>query len=196
MSALADASEWREHRTNTVPRLTERTDIPMFKVFGVLSSPQLGQRDRADQQVFTASSGNYTTHRAWFLDVLKGENVILCRTSALECHGLFSGYLSEKQIDVYALERGKYLNIDYFVVDTFDGIEVVHFGHLACTSVNQTINDMLADFDNIDEQSFVEGLGSYYFLNGGSFNGLDIALQNMERFNTVKDWAIEYWEED
>ena len=168
----------------------------MLKGVGEHWPTQRSQGESADQQVFTASSGNYTTHRAWFLDVLKGENVILCRTSALECHGLFSGYLNEKQIDVYALERGKYENIDYFVVDTFDGIEVVRFGHLACTSTNQTINDMLADFDNIDEQSFIEGLGSYYFMNGGSFNGLDIAPQNMERFNTVKDWAIEYWEED
>jgi len=86
MSALEGASEWGAHRTNTVPRLTERTDLPMLKAFGVLSSPQLGQGDHSDQQVFTASSGNYTTHRAWFLDVLKGKNVILCRTSALECH--------------------------------------------------------------------------------------------------------------
>lgn len=43
----------------------------------------------------TANRGNYFTCREWFMDVLKGQNVILCYTSAIECHGLFSGYLNE-----------------------------------------------------------------------------------------------------
>jgi len=168
----------------------------VLKVLGEHSPSQLSEGASRGRQVATACSGNYATHRAWLLDVLRGENVVLCRTSALECHGLFPGYLNEKQIDVYSLDRGKYENINYFVVDTFDGIEVVHFGGIACTSINQTINDMLADYDNIDEQSFIEGLGSYYFMNGESFEGLDIEPRNMERFNAVKDWAIGYWDED
>jgi len=145
--------------------------------------------------VETANRGNYFTCREWFMDVLKGQNVILCYTSAIECHGLFSGYLNEIQIDVYALEKGEDENINYCVVDSFDGIETVRFGDLVCTSINQTINDMLADFDNIDEQSLIEGVGMYYHMNGESFNSLEILPQNMDRFNDIKDWAIEYWEE-
>lgn len=49
---------------------------------------------------------------------------------------------------------------------------------------------MLADFDNIDEQSLVEGVGSYYHKNRESFSGLEISPQNIDQFNSVKDWAI------
>jgi hypothetical protein len=143
----------------------------------------------------TANRGNYFTCREWFQDVLNGQNVVLCYTSAIECHGLFAGYLNEKQIDVYALEKGEYTNIDYYVVDSFNGIETVRFGCLVCTSINQTVNDMLADFDNIDEQSFIEGLGTYYYKNGKSFDNLEILPENLEQFNVIKDWAIEYWNE-
>ncbi len=146
--------------------------------------------------MFTTFSGGYQTHREWFMAILKGENVILCYTSALECLQLFLGYLNERQIDVYALEKGKYENINYYVVDTFDGIEVARFGDLLCTSINQTFNDMLADFDNIDEQSFIEALGHYYYMSGKSFTGLEILPQNMNQFNAIKRWAIEYWWED
>jgi len=56
----------------------------MLKGVGEHWPTQRSQGESADQQVFTASSGNYTTHIACFLDVLKVENVILCRTSALD----------------------------------------------------------------------------------------------------------------
>ncbi len=52
---------------------------------------------------------------------------------------------------------------------------------------------MLADYDNIDEQSLVEGLSRYYFTHGMSFDGLMIKPENMSCFNAVKDWAIEYY---
>jgi len=54
---------------------------------------------------------------------------------------------------------------------------------------------MLADFDSIDEQPLVEGLSRYYYTNGKNFDGLLISPENMIRFNSVKDWAIEYYDE-
>ena len=58
-----------------------------------------------------------------------------------------------------------------------------------------TINEMLEDYNNIDEQSLIEGLSRYYYTHGESFNGLYIKPENMERFNMIKDWAIEYYSE-
>jgi hypothetical protein len=52
---------------------------------------------------------------------------------------------------------------------------------------------MLADFDNIDIQSLVEGLSRYYFMNRKSFDGIHIRPENMERFNSIRDWAVEYY---
>jgi hypothetical protein len=71
-------------------------------------------------------------------------------------------------------------------------MELVHVGNVICTSVNQTINDMLDDFDNIDEQSLAEALCNYYYDYGGSFDGLEIAPRNMNRFESIRDWAVEY----
>jgi hypothetical protein len=61
--------------------------------------------------------------------------------------------------------------------------------------VNQTVNDMLSDIDSIDEQPLVEGLSRYYYSSGMNFDGLAINPENMEQFNRVKDWAIEYYDE-
>jgi hypothetical protein len=143
--------------------------------------------------MMSAISNNFLTNRAWHRAVLSGEDVILRRTSALEHLELFFGYMNEKVIDVYAKRPGRYENINYHIVDTFDGIDVVNPDGLRCTSVSQTFNDMLADFDNIDEQSLIEGLAGYYFSHGESFTGLSIKPENMERFNLIKDWAVEYY---
>ena len=139
------------------------------------------------------TSNEFLTNRAWHRAVLGGEDVILRHTSALEHLELFFGYLPEKTIDVYAKKPGPYDNINYHIIDTFDGIETVRFGNVLCTSINQTVNDMLADFDNIDEQSLIEGLAGYYYTHGENFGGLSIKPENMERFNAIKDWAIEYY---
>lgn len=137
--------------------------------------------------------GNYTSNREWFLSVLKGMDVILSHTSALECLGQFPGYVNENQIDVYATRRGPYENINWFLVDGFDEMEIVNVAGLRCTSLSQTVNDMLRDYDLIDEQSLVQALADYYYSNDLSFNGLGIAPQHTGRFNAIKDWAVEFY---
>ncbi|MCL2158325.1 MAG: hypothetical protein FWH48_02840 [Oscillospiraceae bacterium] len=141
----------------------------------------------------SVTSNEFLTIRDWHETVVGGRDLILRRTSALEYLELFNGYMREKKIDVYARDLGPYDNINYHIVDTFDGIETVRFGNVLCTSINQTVNDMLTDFENIDEQSLIEGLAGYYYSHGDSFNGLEIKPENMERFNAIKDWAIDYY---
>ena len=143
----------------------------------------------------TATRNEFLTARDWHRAVVGGKDVILRHTSALEHLQLFGGYLREKTIDVYARQPGPFDNINYHVVDTFNGIDSVRFGNVLCTSVTQTLNDMLDDFDNIDEQSLIEGLSRYYYAHGKSFDGLYIKPENMECFNSIKDWAIEYYDE-
>jgi hypothetical protein len=55
---------------------------------------------------------------------------------------------------------------------------------------------MLRDIDHIDEQPLVEALATYYYRNGNSFDGLVIEPGNHNVFNTVRDWAINYYDED
>jgi len=145
--------------------------------------------------MISATRNDFLTARDWHSAVIGGKDMILRRTSALEHLQLFGGYLRENMIDVYARQPGPFDNINYYIIKTFNGIDTVRFGNVLCTSVNQTINDMLADFDNIDEQSLVEGLSRYYYEHGKSFDGLSILPENMDRFDSIKDWAIEYYDE-
>ncbi|MCL2748409.1 MAG: hypothetical protein FWE59_07125 [Oscillospiraceae bacterium] len=141
-------------------------------------------------------SGTCLTHLEWFRNVLRGKNIVLSHTSALECLGLFTGYVNENQIDLYAIEREPYTNINYNIVSGFDGIETTEVGGLRCTTANQTFNDMLRDYDRIDEQALVQALSDYYFSHNESFDGLDIEPQYLLRFNTLADWAVEYYNYD
>ena len=143
----------------------------------------------------SATRNEFLTARAWHRAILGDTDMILRHTSALEHLELFSGYMREKTIEVYAKQPGPYENINYFIVDSFDGIETIRVGDILCTSVSQTFNDMFDDFENIDEQSLLEGLSRYYYANGESFDGLSIKLENIEKFNSRKDWAIEYYDE-
>jgi len=142
--------------------------------------------------MMSPTSDEFLTNRAWHRAVVGGKDMILRRTSALEFLELFGGYMREKTIDVYAKKPGEFENIECCIVNSFDGIDYVRIGDVLCTSVNQTINDMLDDFDNIDEQSLVESLSRYYYMHGMSFDGLKIKAENIDCFNSIKDWAIEY----
>ena len=145
--------------------------------------------------MITKTRGDYLTNWAWFNDIIGGKDMVLCHSSALECLQLFTGYVNEKIIDVYAKKRGEYENINYRILDDFNNIDIVPVDNLLCTSVNQTINDMLSDFDNTDEQALLEALCKYYYKHNNSFDGLAISPENIKHFNAIKEWAIDYYNE-
>ena len=107
-----------------------------------------------------------------------------------------NGYVNESKIQVYAQNEGQFDNIEYHIVNSFDDIEYLNFDGVLCTTVNQTINDMLSDYDNIDELAFLEALSNYYFANNESFDNLKIKPENRDVFNQVKQMAIEYYCEE
>lgn len=146
-------------------------------------------------------SNNFVTRLAWFREIVGGQDLVLCNTSALECLGLFVGYRHESKIDVYATERGPYENVNYHVVNNFNGIDFVRRDNLLCTSPAQTFNDMLSRYGTpeeifVDERALVEGLCKYYLSNGNSFEGLYISPRNIPYFENLKEWAIEFYDED
>ena len=141
------------------------------------------------------TSEDYISHRAWFRDVVGNTSLVLCHTSALECLQLFVGYVNEKNIDVYSKEKGVYDNFNYRIMNDFNKIDIVKIGNIKCTTFNQTVNDMLNDFDNTDEQALAEALSNYYYDNNESFSKLKIKPENMKNFNYMKDWAVEYYNE-
>lgn len=140
----------------------------------------------------TASSGDFRTHAEWFRSVIT-EDVVLCGTSSLEMQDMFNGQIDEHIIDVYALKKGKYDNINYNIVSSFNGIDIVFVHGVRCTTVQQTINDMLRNFYNTDEWALTEALAIYYCTHGDSFEGLQIAEENRTAFKAVEKNAIDYY---
>lgn len=104
--------------------------------------------------------------------------------------------MDESKNHVYAKEKGRFSNIEYNVVDSFDGIDYFVLDGVMCTTPNQTINDMLANYDNIDELAFLEALSNYYFSNNNSFDNLVIKSENIGLFNQLKKKAITYYTQD
>lgn len=142
--------------------------------------------------MITKISGDFISHQLWFQNVIS-EDVILCGVSALEFLGMFTGYIDESAIDVYAKSKGIYDNINYILTDSFENIEYVQFGNVRCTTFGQTVNDMLRDLDNADEAALTEALGNYYFDHNESFAGLKINSENLNNFNQIKDCAISFY---
>ena len=138
-------------------------------------------------------SENYISHVTWLQAVVQNKDLILRGVSALEFLELFNGYVNEKNIQVYAKAKGEFDNIDYKIVDSFDEIDYFNLNAVLCASINQTINDMLSDYDNIDELAFLEALSNYYFENDESFNNLKINPENEIIFNQIKNMAINYY---
>jgi hypothetical protein len=117
--------------------------------------------------------------RTWFEAAVGGHNVILRRTSALEFLDLFFGYMHDEQIDVYALEPGIYENVNYHIVDSFDGIEFITVNNVKCTTINYTFNEILGDFDNIDKLAFIKALKRLYFSNDECFDKLTVLQKSI-----------------
>ena len=143
----------------------------------------------------TRASDEYISNRAWFRDVLRGEEIILRGVSALEYLQLFVGYVGESRIDVYSRSRGKHENVNYHVVGNFNAIDFFRDGNILCSSASQAINDLLMDYENTDEQALVEALSKYYYTHDRSFDSLDIRF-NKKKFEELKGWAIELYSSD
>ena len=76
---------------------------------------------------------------------------------------------------------------------SFEAVEHENRLGILCTTVNQTINDLLrADGDN---QVIQESLADVYFSNGESFDSLQIEEELLPRFEKYKIWAMEYYDE-
>ena len=139
-------------------------------------------------------SSDYTSNRAWLRDVVGNQPMILRSVSALEYLQLFVGYFSENKVEVYALEESSEENIRCHIIEDLEAIEYIRFENVLCSSPSQAVNDMLSDFEHSDETALVEALSKYYYSHEESFSGLNIKKENQNRFEELKDWAINYFE--
>ena len=121
-----------------------------------------------------------------------GKNVILRGVSALEYMGLFVGYVKAGAIEIYAEVDMSSEGFDSRVVENLNQIDYFDDGLVLCSTLNQVVNDMLSEFETMDDVALAESL-AYHYEKQGSFESLNILPQYSSRFEEMKDWAREYY---
>lgn len=127
-----------------------------------------------------------------FKNILGDSDCIIAFESAADMMGLSNGGL-RNTVQVYSLYDLKIPYVECHIVDDYNNIDIYNHRDLKCTTVNQTIIDLLKD-DNADEQILTETLGNYYYENNQSFHNLNIPVELQDKFNKYSDWGIEYYD--
>jgi len=120
-----------------------------------------------------------------------GKDVILRGVSALEYMGLFVGYVKTGAVEIYTKDDMSDEHFDSRVVNDFNQIEHFNDGNVKCSTLNQVVNDMLSEFDTMDDVALAESL-AYHYEKQGCFESLNILPQYHSHFEEMKDWAMEY----
>lgn len=124
--------------------------------------------------------------------LLANVDCVLAFDTAADFLGLTNGgYRDMAQIFV-----SKKQNVDgteQILVPSLEALECEEHNGLLCTTVHQTIVDLLEQ--NGDEQIITESLANYYEEHGESFDGLKIPKHLLSRFEKYKEWAVAYYEE-
>ena len=132
------------------------------------------------------------TYNDQLRNLLADVECVLAFDTAADFLGLTNGgYRSVAQIFV-----NKKQNIDgteQILVSSLETLVCEERNGLLCTTVNQTINDLLEQ--NGDEQIIMESLANYYDAHNESFDGLEVPEHLKARFEKYKTWAVEYYEE-
>ena len=94
---------------------------------------------------------------------------------------------------IFADKKQNIEGTEQTLVPSLETLKCEEHNGLKCTTVNQTIIDLLEQ--NGDEQIITESLANYYEENNESFDGLKIPMHLQSRFEKYRVWAIEYYEE-
>lgn len=127
-----------------------------------------------NQDIWTESA--YKTQ--YFRKMLQNTEYVLCSVSAAEYLGLYSGTLEQ---EIYVLTKTDCIK---------HHIDFTENHHLLYTTVNQTINDLLAD-DTMDEQVILESLADQFHKN--NYAELSITPENQQAFQHFKTHAEAYY---
>lgn len=124
--------------------------------------------------------------------LLANVECVLAFDTAADFLGLTNGgYRSAAQI--YVDERKDIAGTEQTLVPSLAALACEERGGLLCTTVHQTILDLLER--NGDEQIITESLANYYEEHHESFDGLEIPMHLQANFEKYKTWAMEYYEE-
>jgi hypothetical protein len=118
----------------------------------------------------------------------------LAYDTAADYLGLWSGSMNPQTAQIYVTSPLHIAGTTEHLIPSLNTVDHENRLGLLCTTINQTINDLLrADGDN---QVIQESLATVYYANGESFDSLHIDTELIPIFEHYKDWAIEYYDED
>ncbi len=124
--------------------------------------------------------------------LLANVKCVLAFDTAADFLGLTNGgYRTKAQI--FVDKRQDIDGTEQFLVPSLEVLECEERNGLKCTTVNQTIIDLLEQ--NGDEQIITETLANYFDEHNESFDGLMIPEHLHQRFKKYSLWAMEYYEE-
>lgn len=132
------------------------------------------------------------TYNKYLRQLLGQCECILARDTAADYLGLTNGG-QRNTVQIYVKKKQDVEGTEQIIVGSFDQIEYEMRCGLLCTTINQTIVDLLEQ--DGDEQIITESLANYYEESGNTFEGLTIPGYLKERFEKYSSWAKVYYEE-
>ena len=125
------------------------------------------------------------TYNNYLRQLLSKYECILAFDTAADFLGLTNGgYRSAAQI--FVMKKQNIEGTEQIKIDSFEQIECQEYHGLLCTTVNQTIINLLEQ--DGDEQVITESLANYYEENGQSFEALEIPEHLKIRFKKYSEW--------
>ncbi|MCI9416250.1 MAG: hypothetical protein HFI82_02395 [Eubacterium sp.] len=132
------------------------------------------------------------TYNDQLRNLLANVECVLAFDTAADFLGLTNGgYRALAQI--FVRKKQNIEGTEQILVPSLKALVCEERNGLVCTTVNQTIIDLLER--NGDEQIIMESLANYYDEHNESFDGLEVPEHLWSRFEKYKAWAIEYYEE-
>ena len=139
---------------------------------------------------------DYVGATSWLKAVSEslGDEIVFALDEALMCSGSFGGRSDEFIIWVYGDDRLTRYNGVTVIGNYVSPINVREKNGLKFTDFNRTLSDAFANESILDMQGTIEALSRYYYSNGESFQGLSVAPEYQDRFDSLANEAIEYYD--
>ncbi|MBQ6662931.1 MAG: hypothetical protein IJM69_05260, partial [Firmicutes bacterium] len=123
-----------------------------------------------------------------------GGDVVFALDEALMCQGGFRGRSDEFIVWVYGDDTLSRFNGVVVLGNEISDYCVQEKNGLRYTDLNRTISDALANEAILDMQGVTEATSKYYYANGESFRGLSVPPEYQERFESLAEDAINYYD--
>lgn len=220
MDITMDIRSLRKQLGDTQSEFAERYNIPFRTVQnwenGVRKPPEyilelLGQRIKDDLvNKRTKVLPKYNTNKknlpkrneyvgaiSWLKAVKEclGDGIVFALDEALMCQGNFGGHSDEYIIWIYGNDSALRYNGVVVIGNHISPLSISEKNGLKFTDFNRTLSDAIANESILDMQGTIEALSRYYYTNGESFNGLSVAPEYQDRFESLTNEAIEYYDE-